>query len=617
VTARLAVALGLVSTTAAAQMITIAPPTQTVYTGQSATVVTTVARVSPQGSGLQIVAMPAPAGLTLTTVTDMASGQSVNCSSGSGTAGPFMVTCSGNGMTAKAQDNIDSLKLALAYQTTAAGTNPVNLTATCTSGTCVTPVPLSAQITALDYPIKLTNSAQSPTVPAGQVGAFTVLLQNNGSLAASAIDLSEQIPTGATLFAVNWDGTDYTPTATWGGDANGEAQLNGTTLEVRPPGGTLAASGQFGYQVKLKLTSAKVGDTIATTVMTPVTVAPATVAPLSASASFAVGPGGGPSFSLAKSADKQHVRLGDAVAFTIDARPSGGSFSDNSQLVDALDASLSLTDLKVSIGGAPAQAATCDGMAHALGPLSIACPKPGPGGPIAATVTPGQMLAQPIRLTLDCTVRPTALKTIPNTAQLNDAANAPLASAMASVTVDNAGTGGGNLIASLDRSVATRGDLVPVRIAVGAQQPLTGPVLTVDLGRALRAVGTVELDPDGGTPTQVQPTEGPGGLQVPLGDLPQGQVVTAIVRARVGVRATMGAQAIAASLTDNTGKALGGASVTLHVEAEPDFDLATLLGTVFRDENGDGKRQPGEAGIEGVQVVMEDGTTAITDGAGR
>jgi hypothetical protein len=55
----------------------------------------------------------------------------------------------------------------------------------------------------------------------------------------------------------------------------------------------------------------------------------------------------------------------------------------------------------------------------------------------------------------------------------------------------------------------------------------------------------------------------------------------------------------------------------VRVIADAEFDLGTLLGEVFRDDNGNGFRDRGEPGLGGALVVLDDGLQAVTDAAGR
>jgi uncharacterized repeat protein (TIGR01451 family) len=60
---------------------------------------------------------------------------------------------------------------------------------------------------------------------------------------------------------------------------------------------------------------------------------------------------------------------------------------------------------------------------------------------------------------------------------------------------------------------------------------------------------------------------------------------------------------------------IGEARVT--VTFDPTFDLGTIIGKVFDDKNRDGWQDPGEEGVAGVMVALDDGTYALTDEYGR
>jgi len=55
---------------------------------------------------------------------------------------------------------------------------------------------------------------------------------------------------------------------------------------------------------------------------------------------------------------------------------------------------------------------------------------------------------------------------------------------------------------------------------------------------------------------------------------------------------------------------------TVSLIEDPEFDLGTIVGKVFDDKDGNGVQGPGENGIGGVVVAMEDGVYAVTDGNG-
>lgn len=59
------------------------------------------------------------------------------------------------------------------------------------------------------------------------------------------------------------------------------------------------------------------------------------------------------------------------------------------------------------------------------------------------------------------------------------------------------------------------------------------------------------------------------------------------------------------------------AEADVRLSLDPDFDLSTLIGKVFDDSDGDGRQDPGEAGVSGAMVVLDDGTYVLTDAHGR
>ena len=103
----------------------------------------------------------------------------------------------------------------------------------------------------------------------------------------------------------------------------------------------------------------------------------------------------------------------------------------------------------------------------------------------------------------------------------------------------------------------------------------------------------------------------------PSARLPPGAIVRVVARARLNGRAAVGGrETMRATLTQDT-TTLADASAGVRVEADAEFDLGTLLGEVFRDDNGNGRRDRGEPGLGGALVVMDDGLQAVTDAAGR
>ena len=87
-------------------------------------------------------------------------------------------------------------------------------------------------------------------------------------------------------------------------------------------------------------------------------------------------------------------------------------------------------------------------------------------------------------------------------------------------------------------------------------------------------------------------------------------------RVRIGPGALDGdgvnrAFAAAGGVTSNT------ASARVEVSGGVFADEASVMGTVFVDRDADHRRSAADTGVPGVRVVLDDGTFAITDGAGR
>jgi hypothetical protein len=57
--------------------------------------------------------------------------------------------------------------------------------------------------------------------------------------------------------------------------------------------------------------------------------------------------------------------------------------------------------------------------------------------------------------------------------------------------------------------------------------------------------------------------------------------------------------------------------VRITVTLDPIFDLGTIIGKVFYDENRDGWQDKGEEGVAGVMVALDSGIYALTDEHGR
>src|SRR5262249_9223704 len=58
-------------------------------------------------------------------------------------------------------------------------------------------------------------------------------------------------------------------------------------------------------------------------------------------------------------------------------------------------------------------------------------------------------------------------------------------------------------------------------------------------------------------------------------------------------------------------------SAHVNVQGSVFSDRGFIVGKVFQDCNGNHMQEPGEAGVPGVRIYLEDGTFAITDGEGK
>ena len=54
----------------------------------------------------------------------------------------------------------------------------------------------------------------------------------------------------------------------------------------------------------------------------------------------------------------------------------------------------------------------------------------------------------------------------------------------------------------------------------------------------------------------------------------------------------------------------------VELKLDPLFDLGTIIGKVFLDANRNGEQDPGEPGVRGAMVALDDGTYALTDESG-
>ncbi len=132
------------------------------------------------------------------------------------------------------------------------------------------------------------------------------------------------------------------------------------------------------------------------------------------------------------------------------------------------------------------------------------------------------------------------------------------------------------------------------------------PAGFVYVSGSARLNGTPLADPAGGGPV----------LRFNLGVLAKAAQATLTYRVRVGVGAqgTTGintAQAVSGSVLSNR------ANAAVQIVGGVFAPEAYLIGKVYADCNANGVQDPGEPGVPGVRIYLEDGTYAVTDEQGK
>ncbi len=125
-----------------------------------------------------------------------------------------------------------------------------------------------------------------------------------------------------------------------------------------------------------------------------------------------------------------------------------------------------------------------------------------------------------------------------------------------------------------------------------------------------RRDGAAAADPTGGV--------GPH-LLFPVGTLADGESTTLTYRVRLTPGAEKGNGINTAQATALGPPVLLSNRAQARVRPDPGiFDPSSvIIGTVFVDANGNDIQDPGEPGVPGVRLVLEDGTYAITDASGQ
>jgi uncharacterized repeat protein (TIGR01451 family) len=484
------------------------------------------------------------------------------------------------------------------------------------------------------------------SVTVGQPFEYTITVTNTEAVEAFGVTISDALPAELEPVAVvaPAGGQSFGPGAGVSAlGADGEVRIVAQpswSVAVRPPGaagrgaaGYLAASGSaaasFSFVIRAKTRagldpSAKPSNVARARAAVPqgpeVTSSPWVVS-LGAAAS---------SVTLAKrafgpdTAAEKEVKAGDKATFRLTLGRTG-TVTGPVTVQDPVPAGVRVTALVA--GGARRACPT----QVALGALQITCgaPTASPAQPVRIMLPPGQTLegAGSTIVDLEAQILPSAAPgTLTNTATVTDA-QGTTQQAQDSLTVRASGTAGVNVSFRAERAVVTKGEVVPFTATLGFYQgfEVAAGVLqvSVPLPRDLLAVPhSAYLRTEGGA-TFGHVTQAEVGDQVvfslPRRPVPAGTVLLLSFRARVALRAAEKVHRPRADvvLATTPPRTLASATAAVRVHLDPDLDLATVLGDVYRDDNGNGWRDPGEPGVPGVMVVMEDGLQAFTDDDGR
>jgi uncharacterized repeat protein (TIGR01451 family) len=478
------------------------------------------------------------------------------------------------------------------------------------------------------------------SAPIGQPFDYAITVTNPAPVEVFGVSVTDALPPELEAVAViaPTGGQSFGPAAgAWPLGGDGEVRIVAAptwSASVRPPGaggrgpsGYLAAGASYSFVVRVKTRYGVDPQTTATVSNVARARATQPDAPEVASAPAVVrlgAPGGG--VTLAKqafgpdTANEKEVKAGDRATFRLTLGRSG-TVTGPVSVVDPAPAGVRVTAIVVAgtRRACPVQ--------FAIGALQASCGASA-AQPVRILLPAGQTLgAGSTSVDLEAQVLPSAAPgPLTNTATVTDALGVTQ-QAQDSLTVRATGTAGVNLAFRAERAVATKGEVVPFTATLGFYQafdPAGGLLqVSVPLPRDLLAVpGSGFLRTEGGAAFGAVTQAAAGDLVVftlPGRAVPAGTVLLLTFRARVALRAAEKVHRPRADLAvaSTPPRALASATAAVRVHLDPDLDLATVLGDVYRDDNGNGWRDPGEPGVPGVMVAMEDGLQAFTDDDGR
>lgn len=553
---------------------------------------------------------PLPAGPTLLRVS--AGAKSLDCTTmGSGALGVDypMVSCNVGGElqahVADASSNPPALQLTFRAPSTPAMISN-SATASC-SGGC-SPAPSSTAMANVVAPTLTVTKSGPPTVLPGKSLRWTVTVTNGGPFPLDSFKLDDTLPAGSTLTDVVIAGATFSaadlasPRTAPDGTV---ASLAGSALHL--DGRSLASLATFSFSIDaLVQSAANEGDSLSNVATVTPPVGPAVSSPPAVTTVQSQAP----PLMLNKSVAPLQARIGDTVIYTLTVKPSGPQPGPIT-LTDPIDPALKLGAVKVN--GATV---ACGSAPVPSGDLLVSCGAD--GRTVTVALPAGSTLSAPLAVELAATVLPTAATQVLNTATLTDA-NGATQTAPAPLSVSNASTTGASIVVTAAKLEAAKDDLVPFLVQAGV--PLGAPTLSSPVVGLMPSPGLrvfdVHVTAADGTTMAVKPTESGASLLVPIGTLPPGGTVSVRVNARLNARAAVGGRETMRASLFQDAATLAAASAGVRVDADAEFDLGTLLGEVYRDDNGNGQRDRGEPGIGGALVVMDDGLQVVTDAAGR
>ena len=275
--------------------------------------------------------------------------------------------------------------------------------------------------------------------------------------------------------------------------------------------------------------------------------------------------------------------------------------------------------------GSPAQVFGTDGLSPAPNPVVTAAD----GRYVFPTVRPGtyRLYVQPPPGYSGPTTQPAAAlpagRTIHSPGSFGG--NFPVSAATGAVTIDYpldplaVGGVGMFLQKTGSRATAEIGDFVDyaVKLRNVSGRALTGVRIFdgLPLGFAYQS-GSARFEG-----AAIQPVSQGGGprLEFLVGAVAKDATVTLTYRVRIGPGALQGNGINSASAVSSGPPVFTSnvASFRVQLQGGVFTDKAFIIGKVFVDTNGNRIQDPGEPGIPGVRIFIEDGSYAVTDGAGK